>query len=88
MPEHTDCRCASDSAPFSLSSPARFAKFLAKPRCSDLRVKPQLVWPVCTAAGSVLSDFLGGNGHHIVRTQDLNPVTIRVLNEGQAFHFT
>lgn len=32
--------------------------------------------------------FLGGDGNHIVGAQDLDPVAIGVLNEGQSFHFT
>lgn len=31
---------------------------------------------------------LGGDGHHVVGAEDLNPVTVGVLNESQAFHFT
>lgn len=41
---------------------------------------------VRSAAGRMF--VLGGDGHHIVRTEDFNPVTVRVLDEGQAFHFT
>lgn len=36
-----------------------------------------------TTAGSS-----GDDGHHVVGTQNLNPVAVRVLNEGQATNFT
>ena len=54
---HTDCHGTSVPAPFTLSYPADVAKFFSKPRCSALPVKPQQVWPVCSAAGSMLSEF-------------------------------
>lgn len=31
---------------------------------------------------------LGDDGHHVVWTKNLNPVAIRVLDEGQATNFT
>lgn len=39
--------------------------------------------PRCYAAAP-----LGRDGHHGVGTEDLDPVAVRVLDEGQAFHFT
>lgn len=59
-------------------------KLFAKTRCCALPVKISPPRGMeSTAAGS-----LGDDGHHVVRTQNLNPVAVGVLNEGQATNFT
>lgn len=64
---------------------AKFSTTPPPPRWrSAVPLKPQ---QIC-ASQQPARPSLGGNGQHFVGTQDLDPVAIRVLNEGQAFHFT
>lgn len=57
-----------------------WTKLIAKPL--PVKISPHRGMEDTTAGSS------GDDGHHVVGTENLNPVAVRVLNEGQAAYFT